>query len=180
MSSMSTRTLVAAAATGVFAAAAGATIAGGQSRQGPPSGTLSFQYRISQAPSLSGVNPAVPRNKKRPKVADMMAANADVLSTTGARIGRAHDFGVTTFEGARKYKGNSVSISNTFVNLRNGDTLFMHCARQDSPTNNLCAVVGGTGRYAGARGSAVEDLAHAVQNKKQKTIVFTVTVTFVT
>jgi hypothetical protein len=176
---MSTRTLVAAAAT-ISAAAAGATIAGGQGSQGPPSGTLSFQYRIRQVPTLAGINPAVPRDKKRPKVADVMAANADVLSTTGARIGRAHDFGVTTFEGARKYKGNSVSISNTFVNLRNGDTLFMHCARQDSPTNNLCAVVGGTGRYAGARGSAVEDLAHAVQNKRQKTLVFTVTVNFVT
>ena len=51
--------------------------------------------------------------------------------------------------------------------------------REDSPTNNNCAVVGGTGRYAGARGTAVEDFVNVVEDKKEKTFTLPVNVTFV-
>jgi hypothetical protein len=160
-------------------AGAAATIAGGQGSAGPPTGTLSFKVRIGPESNRQGINPAVPRDKKRPKVADLSAANADVLSMDGQTIGRAHDFDVTTFEGAKKYKGKAISYGNSVIDFGGGNFLFAQCIREDSPTNNNCAVTGGTGRFAGARGSAVEDSLHAVEDKKNKTFTFTVTVTFV-
>ena len=159
--------------------AGAATIAGGQGSAAPPTGTLAFQIRFTQQTSRQGINPAVPRNKKRPKVADLMAGNADVLSTEGQKIGRAHGFDVTTFEGAKKYEGKAIHLETSVVDFGGGNFLFAHCVAEDSPTNNNCAIVGGTGRFAGARGSAVEDFGHAVEDKKNKTFTVTVTVTFV-
>jgi hypothetical protein len=178
MSVTSKRALVALGALTLVVGAGAASIAGGQGSGGPPTGTLSFKVRITQQPNHNGINPAVPRNKKRPKVADLMAANADILSMTGQRIGRAHDVNVTTFEGARKYKGKAIGISNTVYDFFGGDFLFTECVREDSPTNNSCAVIGGTGRFAGARGSAIEDFTHGVENKKTGTFIGPVTVTF--
>jgi hypothetical protein len=180
MSITRNRALLAMGALTLAVGAGAASIAGGQDSGGPPTGTLSFKVRIAERPNLQGINPAVPRNKKRPKVADLAAANADVLSMAGQRIGRAHDFNVTTFEGARKYKGKAIAISNTVYDFGGGNFLFTQCVREDSATNNLCAVVGGTGRFAGARGSAVEDFTHGVEDKKNKTFTGPVIVTFLT
>jgi hypothetical protein len=165
------------AALGIGAGAA--TMAGGQSSAGPPTGTLSFKVRIGPQANRQGINPAVPRDKKRPKVADLQAGNVDVLSMDGQKIGRAHNFDITTFEGAKRYKGKAITIGNAVVDFGGGNFLFAQCLREDSPTNNSCAVIGGTGRYAGARGSAVEDSVHGVEDKKAKTFTFTVNVTFV-
>jgi hypothetical protein len=172
------RSLVAVGAATLVVGAGGATIAGGQGSAGPPSGTLSFKVQVDSNQTRQGINPAVPRDKKRPKVADLAAANADVLSMDGQKIGKAHNFDITTFEGAKKYKGKSISMGDSVVDLGGGNFLFAQCVREDSPTNNNCAIVGGTGRYAGARGSAVEDSLHAVEDKKNKTFTFMVTVTF--
>jgi hypothetical protein len=179
MAGMRKRSIAAVGAAAVAFGVAGATVAGGQGSAGPPTGTLSFQVRAKEQRNLSGINPAVPRNKKRPKVADLFADNVDILSTAGQRIGKGHDFQVTTFEGARKYKGKAVSIGNAVADFGNGDLLFFQCLREDSPTNNNCAVSGGTGRYAGARGSAVEDFVNGVEDRKKRTFTFTITVTFV-
>ena len=105
------------------AGAGAATIAGGQSSAGPPTGTLSFKVRIGPESNRQGINPAVPRDKKRPKVADLSAANADVLSMDGQTIGRAHDFDVTTFEGAKKYKGKAISYGNSVIDFGSGNFL---------------------------------------------------------
>jgi hypothetical protein len=172
------RSVVAAGAVTLVVGAGAATIAGGQGSAGPPTGTLAFKVQIAPQQSREGINPAVPRDTKRPKVADLSAANADVLSMDGQRIGKGHNFDVTTFEGAKKYKGKAIFFGNTFVDFGGGNFLFAQCVREDSPTNNNCAIVGGTGRYAGARGSAVEDTVHGVEDKKNKTFTFTVTVTF--
>jgi hypothetical protein len=165
---------VAAAALG----AAGATVAGGQGAS-PPTGTLSFNavFKAGQS-NREGINPAVPRNKKRPKVADMTAGNVDIFSPEGQRIGRAHDFDITTFEGARKYKGGAVFVGNAVVDFGGGNLLFAQCLRVDAPSNNVCAIIGGTGRFAGARGTAVEDFQNAKEDKKAKTFTLPVTVTF--
>jgi hypothetical protein len=179
MGAMSKSSLVAAGAATLALGAGGATIAGGQGKAGPPTGTLSFKVQIKDQRNLHGTNPAVPRNKKRPKVADLMAGSARVLSIGGRRIGRAHDFDITTFEGAKKYKGKAVAIGNFVVDFGKGNLLFAQCVREDSETNNNCAIIGGTGRYSGARGSAVEDFAHGVENKKKKTFTLPVNVTFV-
>lgn len=178
MAGMRKRSLIAAGAAVLALGAGGATIAGSQSSAGPPTGTLSVKIQIKDQPRLSGINPAVPRNKKRPKVADMFAGTADVLSLEGQKIGTAHNFDVTTFEGARKYKGKAVSIGNSVVDLGGGNMVFAQCVREDSPTNNNCAVIGGTGRYSGARGSAVEDFVNGVEDKKNKTFTYQVNVTF--
>ena len=77
-----------------------------------------------------------------------------------------------------KYKGKAITLGNTAIDFGGGNFLFMHCIREDSPTNNNCAVIGGTGRYGGARGTAVEDAVHGVEDKKHKTFTFPVTVTF--
>jgi hypothetical protein len=178
MAGMSKRSLIAAGAAMLALGVGGATIAGGQGNGGPPSGTLSFKVLTKQQRNLSGINPAVPRNKKRPKVADLMAGNADILSMAGQKIGIAHNFDITTFEGAKKYKGKAVSVGNAVVDFGGGNLLFAQCVREDSPTNNNCAVIGGTGRYSGARGSAVEDFLHGVEDKKKKTFTFQVNITF--
>jgi hypothetical protein len=163
----------------VGAGATAATIAGGQSGAGPPTGTLSFKVRLNTSASRNGINPAVPRDKKRPKVADMTASNADLLSTDGRKIGVGHDFDVTTYEGAKKYKGKALFYGNAVLDFGSGNFLFEQCVREDSPTNNSCAVIGGTGIYAGARGVAVEDANHGVEDKTNRTFTFTVNVTFV-
>jgi hypothetical protein len=109
----------------------------------------------------------------------MTAENARVLSTDGQRIGRVHNFDITTFEGAKKYKGKAVSIGNAVVDFGAGDMLFAQCVREDSPTNNNCAIIGGTGRYSGARGTAVEDFNGAVEDKKAGTFTLPINVTFI-
>ena len=72
----------------------------------------------------------------------------------------------------------SRTIGNSVVDFGAGNFLFAQCVREDSPTNNNCAVIGGTGRFSGARGSAVEDSIHGVEDKKNRTFTYTVTVTF--
>jgi hypothetical protein len=176
---MRKRTLVAVTAAAAVAGAVGATVAGGQGA-GPPTGTLSFKVIFKEhAPaSRSGINPAVPRDRKRPKVADLAAGNVDVFTPEGQKIGRAHNFDITTFEGAKKYKGGAVTIGNPVVDFGGGNLLFAQCLRADSPTNNSCAIIGGTGRFSGARGTAVEDFQHGVEDKKAHTFTLPVNVTF--
>jgi hypothetical protein len=165
-------------AAAVAATAVGVTAAGGQSA-GPPSGTLSFKVVIKEnAGRRDRKNLAIPGDKERPRVADLEANNVDVLSTDGQRIGIAHNFDITTFEGAKKYKGRAVTIGDAVVDFGGGNLLFAQCIREDSPTNNNCAILGGTGRFAGARGSAVEDAQHAVEDKKNKTFTVPINVTF--
>ncbi len=178
MPGWSRTSLVAAGAATVAVGVGGAAIAGGQDGAGPPTGTMSFKVRMQDQRSLRGINPAVPRDRKRPKVADLMAASATVLATEGQPIGRVHLVDVTTFEGARRYRGGAVSLASTVYRFGDGQ-LFMQCVAVDTPTNNDCAVIGGTGRYAGARGSAVEDFRAGVEDRRKRTFTVPVNVTFV-
>jgi hypothetical protein len=178
MAGMRKRTLVVVTAVAAVAGAVGATVAGGQGA-GPPTGTLSFKvvFKEGQA-NREGINPAVPRDKKRPKVADLSAGNVDIFSPEGQKIGRAHNFDVTTFEGAKKYKGGAVTVGFPVVDFGGGNLLMAECIRVDAPPNNSCAIIGGTGRFSGARGTAVEDFEHGVEDKKAKTFTLPVNVTF--
>ena len=178
MGGMARRGLAGAAVAAVAFAAGGATIADGQGSGGPPAGTLSFKIQQRQVRSDHGINPAVPRVRTRPKVADLMAFNAVILDPSNRRIGRGHHFDVTTFEGARRYRGRAVAFSFTMVDFGGGNSLAMQCLAEDSPTNNNCAVTGGTGRYAGARGFAVEDFRNAVEDRRRRTFTIPVHVTF--
>jgi hypothetical protein len=175
---MRKRTLVAVTAA-VAVGAVGATVAGGQGA-GPPAGTLSFNavFKENAPASRQGINPAVPRDKKRPKVADLSAGNVDIFSPQGQKIGRAHNFEVTTFEGAKRYKGGAITLGNVVVDFGAGNLLFAQCMRADSPSNNSCAIIGGTGTYSGARGTAVEDFQNAKEDKQARTFTLPVNVTF--
>jgi hypothetical protein len=144
--------LVAAGAATVAVGVGGATIAGGQDGAGPPTGTMSFKVRMQDQRNLRGINPAVPRDRERPKVADLMAASATVLATEGQPIGRVHLVDVTTFEGARRYRGGAEALSISMIDLGNDDLLFAMCRASDDERSNPCALTGGTGRFAGARG----------------------------
>jgi hypothetical protein len=153
----------------------GATVAAGQGA-GPPAGTLSFNAVFKEnSGNRDGINPAVPRDKKRPNVADLAAGNVDIFSPQGQKIGRAHNFDITTFEGARKYKGGAVSEGFPVVDFGGGNFLFAACIRTDAPANNSCAIIGGTGRFAGARGTAVEDFQHGKEDKAAHTFTLPVT-----
>lgn len=120
----------------------------GESATGQLAMTLEFRLRSK---TQHGINPAVPRDRKRPKVADLGAGNGAVL-IDGRRAGRHHGFDVATFEGARKYRGGAEFLGFTMVDLGNDDLLFSMCRSSDDERSNPCAVVGGTGRFAGARG----------------------------
>jgi hypothetical protein len=169
---MKLRHVAALATTAVVAAGAGTAL--GQGDGGPPSGSLNFSVRLHFA--RQGFNPAVPGSKTRPKVADLVAFNADIL-VDGKKVGRSETFHVTTFEGGKKYRGFQLLSGLDVYDFGHGDVLWLSCLREDSPADNPCAVIGGTGRFAGARGSAVEPKKGTTQTRRAVT--FPVRVTFV-
>ncbi len=172
------------------AVAAGAGVAGTAVGQGTggtvgegAQGTLEITVRTEMkghpnAKITHGINPAVPRDKKRPKVADLAASNDEVL-IDGKVVGRVHHTEIVTFEGARKYKGKAVWVWRDMIDLGGGNLIFAACKAEDSPTNNDCAIQGGVGRYAGARGTAVVDFSELKEDKKSKTATVPVRFTFI-
>jgi hypothetical protein len=176
---MRTKSVVAAVVTTAIAAgAAGAAV--GQDTAGPPTGSFTFEVAIPMGVKhREGINPAVPRDRTRPKIADMLAGNADLL-TDGKVTGRTHHVEVTTFTPrAKRYRGKGVWHWFDMHDFGGGNLLFTECFAEDSPTDNPCAVTGGTGRYAGARGSAVVQFAKARENRKERTVTVPIAVTFV-
>ena len=174
---MRTKSVVAAVVTTAIAAgAAGAAV--GQDTAGPPTGSFTFEVRMNAAKHRDGINPAVPRDRTRPKIADMLAANADIL-TDGKVTGRGHHVEVTTFTPrTKRYRGRAVAHWFDMHDFGGSNLLFMECFAEDSPTDNPCAVTGGTGRYAGARGSAVVQFSKGRENRKERTFTVHIEVTF--
>jgi hypothetical protein len=175
---MRTKSVVAAVVTTAIAAgAAGAAV--GQDTGGPPTGSFTFELRMNAAEHRSGINPSAPRDRTRPKIADMLAGNADLL-TDGKVTGRSHHMEVTTFTPrTKRYRGRAVAHWFDMHDFRGGNMLFTECFAEDSPTDNPCVVTGGTGRYAGARGSAVVQFAKGRENRKEQTFTVPIEVTFV-
>jgi hypothetical protein len=153
-------------ATILGAGAAGAAIAGGQGTA-PPGGTLSFRVVLSAAPNRSGINPAVPRDKKRPKISDVFAGNGDLV-LGGKKVGKSHFIETVTDQGpkGKKYKGGAIFNLHLLHDFGGGDLLFMDCKSVDADRPNVCAITGGTGRYAGARGSAVDRTLKATRRQQ--------------
>ncbi len=129
-------------------------------------GTLSFEVVFTPAKRRGGINPAVPRDKKRPKVMDMLGGNVDIL-VNGKKVGRAHGFEVLTFEGAKKYKGGAEGVSTTMLDFGSDNLIFMTCRFSDDERSNPCAITGGTGVYAGARGTGVEGYTEGREQGKK-------------
>ncbi len=153
---MKRRMLVAAAVAAALGTGLGVGAATGQGTGGTVGASatgqlaLTLEFRVNSK-TQQGINPAVPRDRKRPKVADLMAGNGAVL-IDGRRVGRQHGFDVTTFEGARRYRGGAEALSLNMMDLGNDDVLFAMCRSSDDERSNPCALAGGTGRFAGARG----------------------------
>ena len=164
-----------------FAASAVGQGTGGTVGEGAR-GTFEFAlfFREAQAQRRTGVNPAVPRGKNRPKIADMLAGNADLL-VGGRRAGINYHYEINTHAGprTRRYRGGAVQTHTDIYDFGNGNLLFMACKAEDAPTDNHCAVIGGTGRYTGARGSAVQSFERAKEDRRARTFTLPVTVTFV-
>ena len=171
------RLLLMAALAAVCIGAASAIGQGTGGSVGPQAtGTLSFELRFTPAKRRSGINPAVPRDKKRPKVMDMTGGNVDIL-VNGQKMGLAHGAEVLTFEGAKKYKGGAEGLSTIMLDFGSDNLIFGACRFSDDERNNPCAITGGTGVYAGARGTAVQDYS---QGREQgKTFFLPVRLTFI-
>ncbi len=145
-------------------------------------GTFTFFIQDREA-SPHGINPGLPRNKKRPVLADLASSRAALLDASGKRIGIAHSFDVTTYAGPRSknYRGGAVFLANQSADFGNGNILYFACVAEDSPSDNHCAVMGGTGSFAGARGSAVQDFKNLKESGKapNRTALIPMRVTFI-
>ena len=119
----------------------------------------------------------MPRDRERPKVADLMAGNATVLATEGQPIGRAHFVDVTTFEGARKYRGGPwVSRARSTGSATDSCSC---SASPWTPPRQRLRRDRRDGPVRGARGSAVEDFRAGVEDRRKRTFTVPVNVTFV-
>ena len=139
-----TRLRVAAVTCGLVASAGLATVVSSQARQpGPPTGTLELMQR--DADTRSRVIDVPPRQgeRRRPTIGDGALITGSVRDPAGNRAGRlqAH-FLVTTREDAQ--------ASGTFI-LHDGRIVFGG-ATTEADIDDF-AVLGGNGRYAGARGT---------------------------
>jgi len=171
----------------VVVAVGGAAVAGSAIGQGTGGtlgegavGQLTVKLRFDGAKQKGGINPAKGNAKaKRPKVTDIHGGNGDVLDTSGKRIGRIHGVDVVTFQGAKRYKGGAESIGMTMLDLGEDNLLFWTCRTSDDERSNPCALSGGTGRYAGARGFVLEDFKAGQAESSKRFQIIPTTITFI-
>jgi hypothetical protein len=134
-----------AAVTCVLVGSAGlATVVSSQAQQpGPPMGTLELVQRDRDTRSRVIDVPPRQGQRRRPTIGDGSLITGAVRDTAGNRVGRvqAH-FLVTTREDAQ--------ASGTFI-LHDG-RIVISGATTEADVDDF-AVLGGTGRYAGARGT---------------------------
>jgi hypothetical protein len=178
------RKLLVAAVVAVVSVSAAIGVAGGQAPGSSATGQLTFLVRASDRPSHNGVNPAVPRDKSRPKIADMLASNEELLDpATRNVVGGAGDFDVVLANGpaAKRYRGGAIVVENVMAYLghfSDQNYLFLQCAEKDGASNESCGISSGTGRFAGARGSAFVDFKRGTEDRRNHTFTFKVTITF--
>jgi hypothetical protein len=176
--------IVAVAMVAVAAASALIGAAGGQAPGSLATGQLRLLVRATDRSSHNGTNPAVPRDKSRPKISDLLASNQQLLDpATRAVIGGSGDFDVVLFNGppTKKYRGGAIVMENVMLymgNFRDQNYLFLQCVERDGASTESCGVSSGTGRFAGARGSAFVDFRGATEDRKNHTFTFKATITF--
>jgi hypothetical protein len=138
------RVRTAAVASGLLAAGAlGASVVSTEAQQaGPPTGTLQLTQRDRDA-SFKFIN--VPPRQRRPGVGDSFLITGAVRDQAGQRAGRLQaDFVITGARGAQAQGSATFVLAGGHIVLSGAETR----ARVDE-----FAVTGGTGRYAGARGT---------------------------
>lgn len=139
-----TRLGVAAVTCGFVASAGLATVVSSQAQQpGPPTGTLELMQRDADIRSRVIDVPPRQGERRRPTIGDGSLITGSVRDPAGNRAGRlqAH-FLVTSRDDAQ--------ASGTFI-LHDGRIVFGG-ATTEADMDDF-AVLGGTGRYAGARGT---------------------------
>jgi hypothetical protein len=172
-----------AVAAGVLALAASvglAAMAGGQSGGAPESGTFTYEVvtKFSAKPSSTsnpGVNPARPRDPDRQNPADINALTARIF-VNGKAAGRSHIVLTWTYVGrGRRHRGEAY-IAEVVEDFGQGDTLVYEGVQTNNPGVDPLAVVGGTGKYAGANGTvSFEQISF---KEKARTLRERATVTF--
>ena len=169
---------VAAGAVVVAAAVGAATVADGQSAGAPESGTFTYEVetKFSARPSPTsnpGVNPALPRDPDRMNAGDMWGLNARIL-VDGKAAGRSHAVLTWTRLGRGRQERGGAHVIHVVEDFGNGDTLVYDGVQVNSPRDIPLAVVGGTGKYAGADGTAtIEEISARGRTLRER-----VTVTF--
>jgi hypothetical protein len=139
-----TRRTVAAATCGLVASAGLVTVGGSQAQEPrPPTGTLEFMQRERDTRSRLIDVPPRQGERGRPTIGDGFLITGSVRDLAGNRAGRlqAH-FLVTSREDAQ--------ASGTFI--LNDGRIVIGGATTEADIDDF-AVLGGTGRYAGARGT---------------------------
>lgn len=145
---------------GAGGGALGASALGGGEAQGPPTGTLEFDFRAGTG---RGFNPARgSKPGKPPRPGDIITARGPI-TRAGKRIGVA--------DASLTFHGGTPTFSAVYSFTGVGQLMLQGVTASDGPTPG--AIVGGTGAYAGARGEIVETL------KDAKTQLYHYTVRFI-
>ena len=140
---------IVAAAVGVAAAATGAVaVTSGAQQPSPPAGTVQLVQRNEEA-KFHLVDEA-PRQTRRQAFSpgDTLVTRGPLRSTAGERVGRAQMLFVVTRASGQAA---DTQVSGTLI-LRDGHIVIegADTAKEDVDT---FAIIGGSGRYAGARGT---------------------------
>lgn len=174
------RKAIAVGAVALAASAGLATMAGGQSAGAPESGTFSYEVvtKFSSKPSPTsnpGVNPARPRDADRQNPADINALTARIF-VDGKAAGRSHAVLTWTYLGRGRQQRGGGNIIDVVDDFGNDDTIAYRGLQVNSPRDIPLAVLGGTGRFSGADGTAV--IEEISVNERTRTVRERVTVTF--
>lgn len=171
---------VAAGAVALAASVGLAAMAGGQSGGAPESGTFTYEVvtKFSAKPSPTanpGVNPARPRDPDRQNPADINALTARIF-VNGKAAGRSHIVLTWTYLGRGRRQRGEAYIAEVVEDFGQGDTLVYEGVQTNNPGVDPLAVVGGTGKYAGANGTvSFEQISF---KEKARTLRERATVTF--
>lgn len=136
----------------VALAAAAAVVVPGSAAQSQTPDALTVQFRHSEAKvSFVDVAPKMTRRRPSESPGDLAVGSARLRSPSGDILGRSHQsFMVTGGRG----EATTEQVHATFV-LRDGQITLQGVADNSKPDALVVAITGGTGRYDGARGSAI-------------------------
>jgi hypothetical protein len=151
----------------------------GQAPQPPtaPTGTLQLDATIRSTPSSVGVN-RVSSRARGPHVADLIASNGTFVGSGGLR-GTVHATQIVTDQGDGRPQPRGLKyLALLAFDFGNGDTLIGSAfistddvTKQDPTVDGT--VLGGTGKYAGARGIGVQRLLSQTAKAARSRFTFT-------
>jgi hypothetical protein len=132
---------------------------------GPPLGRLTVTVDLPPSPASLGANRADTAGSPDapPQIADVFAGNGRVLQN-GHQVGTFH------FDNVVAQASPPVTIITGIIGLAHGSVLTEGTADLSSDAPSEAAVIGGTGVYAGARGTVT---VSAIPNTDRRRVVIT-------